>query len=293
MALLGHTLGGLVALGACGPERITYGAPRDLLLGLRFIDGRGRAINAGGKVMKNVAGYDVTRLVAGSSGTIGIITRLTLRTATRPERCAAVSASGPPKACAKQAVEMLCSSLGAVFAAAVPVDRDHGWRLQIGFEGFAETVASQIEHTQNLFLKSGFTSIGVQDYDVLTGPFADIYPRMSQCPFVMQLGVPGNRVASAALEVLQNTLAEIVLIDFGCGRVTAGIKELDGEAWSGLCRYAADLEGHALLAQAPQKFKDGRDVFGITRPEWKIMRRIKDILDPDHIFSPGKLPGKE
>ena len=87
--VLRRTLGGITATGALGPERLTYGAPRELLLGLRFIDGRGRLINAGGKVVKNVAGYDMTRLIAGSAGTLGLITRVTMKTATRPERCAA------------------------------------------------------------------------------------------------------------------------------------------------------------------------------------------------------------
>ena len=66
------TVGGIVALGACGPERAYYGAPRDRLLGLKFVSGSGRHISAGGKVMKNVAGYDITRLLSGSAGTLGL-----------------------------------------------------------------------------------------------------------------------------------------------------------------------------------------------------------------------------
>jgi len=81
--------------------------PPGLLLGLWFVDGRGRLIRAGGKVVKNVAGYDMTRLIAGSAGTLGVITQVTLKTATRPERCAAISAEGPLDACANLALEVL------------------------------------------------------------------------------------------------------------------------------------------------------------------------------------------
>jgi glycolate oxidase subunit GlcD len=87
LSLQQHSLGGMVALDASGPERMLYGAPRDLLLGLRFISGRGKIISAGGKVVKNVAGYDMTRLLTGSAGTLGFITTLTCRLATIPEYC--------------------------------------------------------------------------------------------------------------------------------------------------------------------------------------------------------------
>jgi FAD/FMN-containing dehydrogenase len=59
-----------------------------------------------------------------------------------------------------------------------------------------------------------------------------------------------------------------------------------------LCRFAAREGGHAVLEKAPDGFKQGCDVFGTPRPEWKVMNRIKDILDPKHIFSPGRMPGR-
>ena len=100
-ATLVHSLGGLAATAACGPERMTYGGVRDLMLGLRFISGRGKLISAGGQVVKNVAGYDITRLMVGSAGTLGMIVEMTLKVATLPERCCALKAHGPLYACAK------------------------------------------------------------------------------------------------------------------------------------------------------------------------------------------------
>ncbi|MFV1968561.1 MAG: FAD-linked oxidase C-terminal domain-containing protein, partial [Pirellulaceae bacterium] len=105
------TVGGLAATAACGPERLRYGGPRDLMLGLKFVSGTGRLITAGGRVVKNVAGYDVTRLLVGSAGTLGLLTELTFRVASLPECRRAFSAVGALEACQVAARELLCSKL--------------------------------------------------------------------------------------------------------------------------------------------------------------------------------------
>jgi glycolate oxidase subunit GlcD len=287
--VLRRTLGGITATGALGPERLTYGAPRELLLGLRFIDGRGRLINAGGKVVKNVAGYDMTRLIAGSAGTLGLITRVTMKTATRPERCAQVSACGAPDACSRLATQMLGSSLGAAFAAAAPDDGGERWRLRIGFEGFGETVAAQIARCEALFEKADFRSALVEDYDVLTGPFAGLYDRIAACSFVMRIGAPPDRAADV---LKQQAGVEALLVDFGCGRILTGSSDMKDASWREIGQRLHELSGHAVLEKSPDEFKTRNDMFGPQRPEWALMHRVKDILDPKHIFAPGRMPGR-
>jgi glycolate oxidase subunit GlcD len=290
--LLRRTLGGIVATSASGPERIVYGAPRDLLLGLWFVDGRGRLLRAGGKVVKNVAGYDMTRLIAGSAGTLGVITQVTFKTATRPEKCTAISADGTLEACENLALELLSSNIGAVCSAAEPVGANAGWRLHIGFEGFAETVDSQLSRARAFFRQAGLAAVSEQDYELLEGPFAAIYERVAASPFVIQISTAADLTASAANALRRHASADSMYADFGCGRVTAGAAAVDAGAWSELSRYAAQKGGHAVLEKAPDEFKKDREVFGLTRPEWKVMHRIKDILDPKHIFSPGRLPSR-
>jgi glycolate oxidase subunit GlcD len=292
LALLRRTLGGVIATGACGPERIVYGAPRDLLLGLWFVDGRGRLIHAGGKVVKNVAGYDMTRLIAGSAGTLGLITQVSLKTLTRPERCAAISAEGPLDVCADLALEVLKSNIGAVFATAESTAADNGWRLNIGFEGFSDTVASQLVRARAVVGRAGLDSVAERDYDLLEGPFAAIYGRIAACPFVIHMNTTAGITAGAARALCRHASADGLLADFGCGRVTAGATAVGAGAWSELCRLVEQKGGHAVLEKAPDDFKKDCDVFGPPRPEWKIMHRIKDILDPKHIFSPGRMPGR-
>ncbi len=81
----GITLGGIVATGAAGPLQLQYGRPRDQLLGLTLVDGEGRILRLGGRVVKNVAGFDLVRLTTGSRGTIGVITEVTFRVYPLPE----------------------------------------------------------------------------------------------------------------------------------------------------------------------------------------------------------------
>jgi FAD/FMN-containing dehydrogenase len=81
-------------------------------------------------------------------------------------------------------------------------------------------------------------------------------------------------------------------LDFGCGRILAGIEDLSDEQWSKMCDLALEHDGHVLLEKAPVEFKKRKDVFGPPSSAWEIMHRIKRELDPDNIFSPGRLPGK-
>lgn len=290
--LLKRTIGGITAMGACGPERFFYGAPRELLLGLRFIDGRGWLISAGGKVVKNVAGYDMTRLLAGSAGTLGLIIRVTLRTATCPQRCAAISATGTLDACANLATSVLGSHLGAVFAAAVPETGSACWRLHLGFEGFSKTVASQLAQVQALFAGAGFGSERTDDYDVWFGPFAEPFAAIAGHPYALRVGTPPDLVAEAARLITLQGPAGPILVDFGCGRILAGIDRMTDDSWKELGRRIHELEGHVVLEKAPDEFKQRNDVFGPPRPEWNMMHRIKAVLDPEHLFAPGRMPGR-
>ncbi len=287
-----RSIGGITATNACGPERVAYGSPRKLLLGLRFIDGRGRPITTGGKVVKNVAGYDLTRLLTGSAGTLGLITRVTLRTATRPERCASISASGSPEACGELAAAVLGSRIGAVLTAAVPEEQTGRWRFEIGFEGFGETVAAQLARAGMLFEQAGFSSVRVADYDVLTGPFAGLYERIAGCPFAMRAAVSLDRTGQAAALLGRQFQAKSMLVDFGCGRILTGGGELCEDSWREVVRQMGSLGGHAVLETAPDEFKRGNDIFGAPRPDWNLMHRVKSVLDPRLIFSRGAMPGR-
>ena len=301
MALQKRSVGGVVALGACGPERAVYGAPRDLLLGLQFVSGKGRIIKTGGRVVKNVAGYDLTRLMAGSAGTLGVIIRATFRVAMIPERCVAVTADGDLDDCAAMATALLTSNRIPNFIVATASGNDREtigqtggstWRLHVGFEGIAGVVHEQVRRVGEQLETSGLRNVGQADYDVYTGPFRAECEHFGRQAFLLRADMPQNRMAdfvrSASGALLENPL----LLDWTCGRVLGGLAQMSEADWAQWPREAGQWGGHVLLEKAPLEFKRDHDVFGPQRSAWHVMHRVKNELDPHRIFAPGRLPGK-
>ncbi|MCP4623648.1 MAG: FAD-binding protein [bacterium] len=290
------TIGRLVALAPCGPERMFYGAPRDLLLGLRFINSSGQLISGGGRVVKNVAGYDITRLLTGSAGTLGFITEATLRVSTMPERCAAITAAGSLDACAATALEILKSNCQPVFVCCVPDSQaaadQRSWKLIIGFEGFSRTVDYQIEKCSTLLQDGQLKVLEQTDYPVHEGQFGGVYNTVSQLSFILRGDFLLNRVADFIKALNEELPVSRIFTDYGCGRILAGIDELSNQQWSGISTLAGQYDGHVLLEKAPDEFKKHNDVFGLPNAAWNIMHKIKAELDPTNIFAPGRLPGK-
>jgi FAD/FMN-containing dehydrogenase len=293
-----HSIGGVMALAACGPERMHYGAPRDFVLGLRFLNGSGQKISTGGKVVKNVAGYDMTRLMIGSAGTLGLITEVTCRVMTVPERCSAISVEGTLAGISALASEVITSRLTPVFVVIIPENGQGNemtyrrCRLEIGFEGFGKTVDEQLTRTKMLLEKDGLVLKHQQDYSVQDGIFKDIYTGLAQSSFILRADLPLDQGAGF-IESLDKRLSEPKLfLDYGCGRTFAGFETMPDGMWGQLCDVGNQLGGHVVMEKATFEFKTHNDVFGFDRPEWKVMHRIKNALDPHHIFAPGRMPGK-
>ena len=298
----GYTLGGLAALNACGPERLLYGAPRDLLLGLRFVNGTGALVTTGGKVVKNVAGYDMTRLLTGSSGTLGFITELTFRIATVPEHCTAVSGCGTLGACSAAASELVRSSLEPAYVVVLPEDpaadnpASCNRRLLIGFEGFPVTIDYQSKKSTAILARHGLVTQdrkAYRDYDVHQGVLSDYYRHMDLAPFILRISVPMDRVARIMERLSDISSDAEMLADFGCGRIHTAIGSISSKQWSEMCDLALECAGNLALDKAPDGFRAEQDVFGPPRPEWKLTHAIKSALDPHGIFSPGCLPGRK
>jgi glycolate oxidase subunit GlcD len=286
------TIGSLVALAACGPERMAYGAPRDLLLGLRYIDSKGLQVTAGGRVVKNVAGYDMTRLITGSAGTLGFISEATWRVSTMPERCAAITATGSADVCAATALEIVQSKLSPIYVTCLPDNGSGNWTIVVGFEGFSKTVDYQLEKCGAVLEGAKLQSLEKADYPVHEGRFGDVYEEMIRSPFILRADFPLDRVADFIKALDGGPALSQVLLDFGCGRVMAGQDAISNDDWKHICELIDQRDGHGLLVKAPDDFRQQNDVFGSPRSGWKVMHRIKAAMDPDNIFAPGCLPGK-
>jgi len=257
------TLGGVVAANASGPRRVQVGACRDAALGLRFVDGRGAVIKSGGRVMKNVTGYDLVKLLAGSWGTLGVISEVSLKVQALPEAEATLCAPmavGPAVAAMAAALGSPFDLTGAAWAAG---------EVRLRVEGMAGSVAYR---TGALRAHLG------GDWRVVTGAeSAAAWREVRDVGPLQGLTGPLWRVSvkpSDAVALLDGLEAEAVL-DWGGGLVwVCGEGDVRGRA--------SVLGGHASLL---------RGAGSAFHPEAPAVARLAAGLraqfDPRGIFNAG------
>ena len=255
-------------------------------------------VTAGGRVVKNVAGYDMTRLITGSAGTLGFISEATWRVSTIPDRCAAITATGSLDACRSAALEIVQSKLAPIYVTCLAgsqtlTDKVSGeWKIVVGFEGFSKTVDYQLKKCGAVMENNKLQSLVTDDYPVHAGKFADVYHAIGELPYILRANFSLDQVAGFVTALDNSLKMSEVFLDLGCGRLLGGLDDMRDDDWKRVCELIDQRDGHGLLMKAPDDFRKRNDVFGTPKSEWKVMHRIKAALDPDNIFSPGCLPGK-
>ncbi|SFT07192.1 glycolate oxidase FAD binding subunit [Sulfitobacter marinus] len=173
-ALLGTkgtpTIGGAMAANVSGPRRISVGAARDFLLGVRYVDGTGAVIKNGGRVMKNVTGYDLVKLMAGSYGTLGVLSEVSLKVLPRPETHATLVLNGLDDA---GAVAAMAQALGSPFEVTGAAHDPSRQETNLRVEGFEASVAYRLEKLRALLSATG-AQIDVRDVAASDAIWADI-----------------------------------------------------------------------------------------------------------------------
>ncbi len=301
------TLGGVLATNASGPRRHLYGTPRDLLIGLTVVTGDGAIVRGGGKVVKNVAGYDLPKLFVGSLGTLGIIVEVTVKLRPVPddERLVAVRFERVKDAgAAARAVmgsDLIPSALELLDAeSSRALGLGPAPSLVVGFDGLPEQVAWQCEELGRVAVPMGGqgpTTLGTE-----------LWPRLAAAPWaafdspaaVMRLTVLPATVAETmeqgANAARQRGLSSAWSAHAGVGVLTAALGSArepfePGPVAAALAEWRSIARaggGHANLEWAPLPIKADVPVWDDPGAAGRIMRRIKAELDPLNILNPGR-----
>jgi glycolate oxidase FAD binding subunit len=259
----GATVGGMVAAGLAGPRRVQAGAVRDFVLGVELIDGQARPLRFGGRVMKNVAGYDVSRLMCGSLGTLSLLTEVTLKVMPRP--AAELSLRF------ELSQERALAQLDAWAARPLPLAASawHSGVLTVRLAGAAAGLAAAREKLggeplADVEAREFWQSLRDQSYPFFGGTLW----RVVVPPATPPLELP----------------AALFIEWHGCLRWLA--TDADGAAIRGA---AAAAGGHATLFRAGNAAQRGDALAPLPEPLLALHRRVKRTFDPAGVFGPGRL----
>ncbi|MCY4458831.1 MAG: FAD-binding protein [Albidovulum sp.] len=279
------TIGGIAATNSSGPRRIQAGACRDNMLGIRFVNGEGKILKNGGRVMKNVTGYDLVRLLAGSHGTLGILTEVAFKVLPMPESAASLAIR---RLDSVSAVKSLSAALGSPFgvsgAAHLP-----GWKGEeastiIRIEGFGESVKYRAGKLRDLLRGYGDIDVefdqervdatwrSIRDAERFSASVGDIW-RISVKPS----DAPGIVEKAAGLERAD------AMFDWGGGLVWMLVPE-----GTPLRDLLGDFSGHATLVRAsPETSSRVRTFQPLPPAHAGIASALRRQFDPRGILNPG------
>ena len=296
------TLGGALACNLSGPRRIKAGAARDHFLGMHAVSGRGERFKAGGRVVKNVTGYDVCKLLAGSYGTLALMHEVTVKVLPAPERTRTVLVFGLEPAAA---VEALGAALGSAHEAsgAAHMPAEVAARSAVSYvsgagaavtavrvEGFPASVEARCAALRALLGRFGAVEeLHSKNSATLWREIRDVRPFAGDDRPLWRLSVPPASGAAAAARVAEAADAR-ALFDWGGGLVWLAVGGAPDAGEAAVRAAASALGGHATLVRADAPTRAARAVFqpqatGLAA----LTARIKRAFDPTGVLNPGRM----
>ena len=300
----GATLGGALACNLSGPRRIKAGAARDHFLGVHAVSGRGERFKAGGRVVKNVTGYDVCKLLAGSYGTLALMHEVTVKVLPAPERTRTVLVYGLEPAAAMDALGAALSSAHEVSGAAhMPAQVSARSAVSyvagagagaavsaVRVEGFSASVEARCESLRELLGRFGAVEeLHSKNSLTLWREIRDVQAFVGDDGPLWRLSVPPAAGAEAAARVAD--AAEVrTLFDWGGGLVWLGVNGAPDVGEAAVRAAASAVGGHATLVRADAPTRAARAVFqpqaaGLAA----LTERIKRAFDPTGVLNPGRM----
>jgi len=293
------TVGGLVATADTGSLRQRYGSLRDMLIGVQFARYDGKLARAGGKVVKNVAGYDLMKLMTGSYGSLGVLSELTFRLYPQMSNLRSLILTGSVAAIEASAAKIRLSGLTPVAFDVLSAStmqslhsgNNHG--IVVRFQGVAEGVAEQSERLEKIAITHDM-AVRQLDADAEAAFWeastALIQPNSVLCKVGLKpSGIP------ALIELAERVMptAQVRL----CGSSGLGWVQMSGDVGKGVDTIGAmrshceNNGGFLTLLQAPKAIKQKIDVWGYTGNATSVMASIKQKFDPNSLLSPGRFVG--
>jgi glycolate oxidase FAD binding subunit len=294
------SIGGVIAANTSGPRRVKAGAARDHFLGVTAVTGRGETIKSGGRVVKNVTGYDMCKLLAGSWGTLAAMTDVTIKVLPKPETEATVVVSGLDDARAAQAMSAAIGSSFDVSAAAHLPDHVASWfaglpnteaATALRVEGFAPSVAHRKQALVALMKPFGPAAILESTESRAlwrevreVKPFAVDAARDRPLWRISTAPGRGHEIANIITPAAQ------MFYDWAGGLVWVAMPIPDEPNAAAIRRAVGQVGGHATLIRAPASVRAAVEVFepeaaGIAA----LSKRVKEAFDPKGVLNPGRM----
>jgi glycolate oxidase FAD binding subunit len=319
------TVGGIVATNSSSPLRQAYGAVRDFCLGMEFITGEGAQAKSGGRVVKNVTGYDLHKLLIGSLGTLAIITRVNFRTFPLPQAQETFVASF---SAAEAAFEFCRSIAHSVLAPQFVEVADPGAgqlifsgdafaRIQPGQWSAIIAAAGQPAVVERYAQELGHMAAAAKAVDffpVEDDAHAVLFDRIREFPLLALEAVPNAAIFRVSAlptampvviaklnSIAKHNNAEVATLTRASGIIYAVFVAENSTTLDSLAKAIPEvfqacalpeIQASAMLEWCPRQLKTAPDiVWGPERPDVELMRRVKKSFDPQNVLAPGRFAG--
>lgn len=298
----GTTIGGAIATALTGSWRQRYGGVRDLLLGISFLRADGELAKAGGRVVKNVAGYDLMKLFTGSYGTLGMITQVTFRVYPLPEASQTLLCTGDLAGITQAAQTLLSSALTPTsFDLLSPrLAQELGAEAKLGllvrFQSIPESVQQQSDRLHQLATTCNLQTQTYQDQAeaaLWQGLTNQIFPTSPTPTITCKIGIIPTAAAQLlqSLHNLDNSSLGLIHAGSGVGWLHLDPVTTSPEIIIKLRQQCQNDQGYLSLLAAPTEYKQQLDVWGYSGNALEIMQKLKQQFDPQAILSPQRFLG--
>src|SRR5471030_316013 len=280
------TLVGTLSGNFAGPRRLSAGAARDHLLGFSGVNGRGEAFKSGGKVMKNVTGYDLSKVIAGSWGTLAVLDEVSVKTLPAPDQTRTLLLRGLDDAAA---VKAMCAAMGSPhdISGAAHV----GDRTALRVEGVAPSVEARLKGLRELLAGAAMEELGTLESRAFWREVRDVAPLdAAKDAIVWRISCPPTEGPAIVARIKAQRPAAQSFYDWSGGLIWLALPA-SGDADHTIVRGAIGATGgHAILIRAPEAVRAAVPVFHPQSPALAALAaRVKESSDPRGLFNPGRM----